>query len=191
MDSHRIKESLHGFPGQKDSNDSQCYGTGKTTQGTHFSCSKGKPGIVGMLAGKTVGKRRDAQRGGMGTHVPAIGGERHRAGIISSKQFHDHGYQGQAYHPLGASFSCLRHVQPKGMRVLPKITVVMGHVCSKPCCSQKKSATPIQSNRRLPYHCMENKKLNNPLGADARHGNSVVTNPQESTTSLTRRRVST
>ena len=68
---------------------------------SHFAGAEGKTGIVRVLTRKQIGGGGDAERGGVGGHVPAIGQQRHRSEHRSRHNFADHHDGGQRDHEPG------------------------------------------------------------------------------------------
>ena len=110
-----MEQPLNRLPPQENRDHGQSHRTRKPPQGSHFAGSKGKTGIMGMFAGKAISKCRNTQGNRMGTHVPTIGSQCHRTGIISRDQFNNHGYKSEDDDPMGRFFSRLEFIQSKGV----------------------------------------------------------------------------
>jgi hypothetical protein len=68
-----------------------------------FSGTEGEMRVARLPAREEIGKCRDAERRGMGRHVPAVGKQRHRAEQRSRHDLANHHDRGQRHHEPGAA----------------------------------------------------------------------------------------
>ena len=78
-----------------------------------------EPRVVGMRAREPVGERRDCQRGRVRGHVPAVGGECHRAVERAGDDLGDHRDRGERHHQPGPPFVPAVRSAEKHVAVLP------------------------------------------------------------------------
>ena len=65
-------------------------GAGEAAQHADLAGAEGVARVAGMPPGVGVSKERDAQRGGVRAHVPAVRQQRHRAVIYARGDLHPH-----------------------------------------------------------------------------------------------------
>ena len=126
-DRDRIDQPLHALEARSGSRSMpRMTALAKAARSPNLPVPKLKCELRACLRAKQIGKRGDAERRGMGRHVPAVGQQRHRAEQRSCHDFADHHDRGQRDHEPGAAlvarvFRTEEHVvvgpSVEGMRV--------------------------------------------------------------------------
>ena len=99
----RMHQPLRAFKRNLDRDDRQNDGAGKGGKVAELSGAEGEFGVAGLASREQIGQRGDAERRGMGRHVPAVGQQRHRSEQRSRHDLADHHDRGQRHHEPGAA----------------------------------------------------------------------------------------
>ena len=98
IDRHRRKQPPHRLVADQHRDQRQQQRAGKGRQFSHFAGAEGKARIARVPAREAIGERGDAQRAGMGRHVPAVGDHRHGAEQRAADDLRHHHDGGQRHH---------------------------------------------------------------------------------------------
>ena len=101
----RREKPLEGFRRHQQGHNGQNNRTAETAENPDFPGAEAVARIIGVASCVTVGKSGDAQRGGMGSHVPAVGQEGHGAVNETGKDFDGHHDDRQKDHLPGIFFT--------------------------------------------------------------------------------------
>ena len=94
---------LHALKGNLYGDDPQDDGAGEGGEIAKFAGAESEIRVGCLPTRKEIGQRGNAQRRGMGRHVPAVGEQRHRAEQRSRHDLADHHDRGQRDHEPGAA----------------------------------------------------------------------------------------
>src|SRR4051794_19432677 len=90
-----MEEADRALPGDLHRDHREDDGAGKRREIAELAGAEREAGIMRMPPGEQIGDGRDAQRRGMGCHMPAIGKQRHRSEQRSRRDLADHHDGGQ------------------------------------------------------------------------------------------------
>ena len=110
-------EALCALPDDpdRDCGEHQC--RGKAGEAPELARSEAVARVVGPSPGKPIGQRRHPERKRVGRHVPAVGGQRHRAGNRPDPDFGNHHHRRQADDPANARLVARMRVAEEVMAV--------------------------------------------------------------------------
>eukprot|EP01022_Parablepharisma_sp_SALTPOND_P021856 TRINITY_DN43714_c0_g1_i1.p6 TRINITY_DN43714_c0_g1~~TRINITY_DN43714_c0_g1_i1.p6 ORF type:complete len:319 (+),score=122.47 TRINITY_DN43714_c0_g1_i1:1736-2692(+) len=101
-DGHRIYQTRHRLIGHEHRDEAQQQGAGEPGQLAHLAGAETEAGVVGVAPGQPVAQGGDAQGGGVGGHVPAVGQQGHGAEDDARGHLHHHHHRGQGDDQAGA-----------------------------------------------------------------------------------------
>ena len=102
-DRHRPNQPLGALECDLDRDQRQHDGAGEGGEIAKFAGAESEIRVGCLPTRKEIGQRGNAQRRGMGRHVPAVGEQRHRAEQRSRHDLADHHDRGQRDHEPGAA----------------------------------------------------------------------------------------
>ncbi len=94
---HRLEQHHAGHPHQQE-------GAGEAPQHLDLPGAEAESVVAGEVAGGAVGQHRQAERQRMGTHVPAVGQQRHGVVEPAATDLRHHHDDGQQHGPAGLLF---------------------------------------------------------------------------------------
>ena len=95
----------------------------KAAEHADLSGSETEPRVIGMPPGVAVGENRDAERSGVGAHMPAVGRQGHGVENQASTNLHKHRKKGKNQNHKHASFTVLVRVQK-----IVVVKIAAGHI---------------------------------------------------------------
>ena len=127
-DGHRIQQPHHAFEGHEHRKQRQQQCAGEATQRIDLAGAEAELMVAGIFSGVDIGKRRNAEGGGVRGHVQAVGQQGHGAEADAGNQLDDHHHGGDGDHDQGARLARPSPVLRKGVVVLPRLGVMKVHV---------------------------------------------------------------